>query len=293
MMLLSSLFFSLMSAMVRGLKDVNSFTTVMVRFVIGGMVVGALFVSGFQKLRWTNWPWIIARGLSGGMACLIYYWAIQHIGLSKAVLLGYTYVVFASIFAVPVLHEQIRLRHWLAIATALAGIAMVCGVQNLAVGNGEAIALLGGLISGFAVVCVTKCRENDSSANIFFSQCVFGIVMVAWPTASHWRAPTVGQWGVLAIIGLLAAGGQLCMTYAYKFTGASQGSLLSLVTPVLSAVIGVVYFGEVLSLTFVVGSSLVLVACCYLSLNPVARAAPPTSTDAVPPEEELIVPAYM
>ncbi|MBI3920985.1 MAG: DMT family transporter [Armatimonadetes bacterium] len=292
MMMLSSVFFSLMSAMVRELRDVNSFTTVMMRFVVGGLVVGVLFVSGFRKMRWRNWPWMIARGVTGGVACSLFYWGIQHIGLSKAVLLGYTYVIFASVFAVLILGEQIDPRHWLAIAAAAGGIAMVCGVQNLSGGSGEMIALLGGLVSGFAVVCVTKCRENDSSTNIFFSQCVFGVGIVALPTLTHWKEPTPVQWIFLALIGLLAAAGQLSMTYAYKFTGASYGSLLSLLTPILSAILGVVYFKETFGASTLVGSTLILVSCCYLSWNPVGRTRAESTSGESISEEDLAVRSF-
>ncbi|NCO36551.1 MAG: DMT family transporter [Armatimonadetes bacterium] len=273
-MLLSSLFFSLMSAMVRGLSEVNSYTTVAMRFIVGGLVAGALFSSGIQKLRWINWPWIVLRGVSGGIACILFYWGIQHVGLSKGVLLGYTYVIFASIFSVFILREQIKLPHWIAIATALVGAGLICGVTNLSMGSGEMVALLGGVIAGFAVVCVTKCRENDSSTNIFFSQCIFGLVIVFWPVTSHWAMPTTGQWHTLVLIGVLAAGGQLSMTYAYKYTGATQGSLLGLLTPILGTLIGVAYFREALGIGFLLGASLVLASCCYLSLNPVGRPTP-------------------
>jgi len=273
-MFLSSLFFSLMSAMVRGLSGVNSYTTVAMRFVVGGLLVSLLFLSGWERFRWSNWGWIVARGVSGGIACILFYWGIQHVGLSKGVLLGYTNVVFASIFSVFILHEQVKLPHWIAIAAALVGAALICGVTNISLGRDELVSLMGGVVAGFAIVCVTKCRENDSSANIFFSQSVFGLLIVLYPVYTHWKPPTTEQWLVLVLIGIVAAAGQLCMTYAYKFTGATQGSLLSLLTPILSTLIGVAYFREVMGISFFLGASLVLVACFYLSLHPVGRPTP-------------------
>jgi drug/metabolite transporter (DMT)-like permease len=272
MMLLSSVLFSVMSAMVRELTEVDAYTIVLMRFVVGGLVVGGLFVSGLQKMRWTNWPWITARGVSGGLACVLFYWSIQHLGLAKAVLLNYTYVIFAAIFAVPILGERIRLPHWAAMGVAAVGIALLCGVQQVAVGRGDVLALAAGVVGGFAVVSLTRCRETDSSSNIFWSQCLFGIAIAAWPAGRSWTWPTPGQWVMLIIISLLAAAGQLTMTYAYKFTGAAYGSLLSLLTPVLSAVIGILYFQEHQTASFFAGAFLVLLACGYLSLHPVTRA---------------------
>jgi drug/metabolite transporter (DMT)-like permease len=144
-------------------------------------------------------------------------------------------------------------------------------VQQVAVGHGDVLALTAGVVGGFAVVSLTRCRETDSSSNIFWSQCLFGIVIAAWPTLRSWTWPTAGQWVMLVLISLLAAGGQLTMTYAYKFTGAAYGSLLSLLTPVLSAIIGLLYFQEHQTASFFAGAFLILLACGYLSLHPVSR----------------------
>ena len=230
-----------------------------------------MFLCRLQEPRWRNWPWIIARGVSGGLACVAFYWSIQHLGLARAVMLSYTYVIFAAVLAGPLLGEHIRAGHWLAILTAAAGVALLCGLQRLTIAPGDLIALAGAALSACAVICVTRCRETDTSANIFWSQSLFGIVLVAWPAAANWALPTPGEWAWLVGIGLLAAAGQLSMTYAYKFTGAAHGSLLSLLTPVLGTVIGILYFHERHSAGFFAGAALILAACCYLSLYPVGR----------------------
>ena len=110
-----------------------------------------------------------------------------------------------------------------------------------------------------------------------------GLLLVAWPACHRWVAPTAAQWCALASIGLLATAGQLAMTYAYKYTGAAYGSLLSLLTPVMSAAIGVTYFGEAPGTGFYVGSLLVLVACAYLSFDPVRRPQAAIETGATSP----------
>ncbi|MBM4084244.1 MAG: DMT family transporter [Planctomycetes bacterium] len=276
-MLVSSFFFAAMAAMVRGLPEVSSYTMATIRFLVGGLVMLAVFAVGLREMRWINWPWIVARGVSGGFAVVLFYWSIQNVGLAKGTLYSYTYSIFASLFAGPILHERIRPRHWAAIAVAMIGIALVVGVQRLTLERGDLAALACGVFSGFAVVCLTKSRRTDTSTNIFWSQCLFGLVIVAWPAATTWLWPTAGQWVFLVIIALLATAGQLTMTYAYKFTGASFGSLLSLVTPVLSSLVGILHFRERPTAGFFVGGLLILVACAYLSFNPVSQAVEETA----------------
>jgi drug/metabolite transporter (DMT)-like permease len=271
MMLLSAVFFALMGALVRGLPEVSPFTTVMGRFVGGMLVCLGLFVVGLDRPRWVNWPWLVARGAIGGAAVVLFYWSIPACGLAKATMLSYTYVVFAALLAVPILHERLRPAHWLAVAVAAAGAVLICGLGGAGFRLADLVPLLAGFLSGFAVICITRCRETDTSINIFWSQSAFGAAIAAWPMATRWVPLTPFQFAMVAAIALAAAAGQLAMTYAYKHTGATQGSLLSLLTPVLTGLIGVLYFREPGTAGFIAGAGLILVSCVYFVLSPAER----------------------
>lgn len=272
-MLLSAVFFAIMGAVIRGLPGVSPYITAMGRFVVGTLVCVGLFVVGLDRPRWVNWQWLVVRGVIGGTAVVLLYLAIGLSGLAKSMMLSYTYVVFASVLAIPLLGERLRMGHWLAVLVAMAGTTLICGCGAKGLRFVDAIPLLSAFCSAIAVIAVTKCRETDTSVNIFWSQSLFGIAIAAWPVAHHWFPLTPWQWLLVLIIALLAAAGQLAMTYAYKHTGAAQGSLLSLLTPVLTAIIGVLYFREPCTAGFLAGSTLILLACVYLIVRPVERKA--------------------
>jgi len=273
-MLLSAVFFAAMAALIRGTPSVNAYVLGMARFVVGTLVCVGTFAVRLDRPRWVNWPWMVARGVVGSIAVIIFFWSIQNIGLAKATVLNYTYVIWAAVFAAPMLGERLRPAQWAMVALAVLGVGLLFEVRELGVSGGDLIALCGGICSGFAVIAITRCRDTDSSTNVFWSQSLFGIGAVAWPMATHWAMPTLPQVGLMIVVGLLATAGQLLMTHAYKHTGAAQGSLLSLFTPVLGGLIGVLYFHEAFSLRFGLGALLILVACGYLALRPVQRRAP-------------------
>lgn len=81
-MLLSGVIFAVMAALVRGVA-VNPYTMVTVRFGIGTLVCLAIFATGRDRPKWTSWPWLIGRGVIGGIAVILLYWSIQHVGLGK------------------------------------------------------------------------------------------------------------------------------------------------------------------------------------------------------------------
>lgn len=270
-MMASAVFFAVMAALIRATQAVNPYMFSLGRFFIGILVCLGLFVLRLDRPRWINWPWLIIRGVVGSLAVVAFYWCIPVIGLAKATVLNYTYVIWAAVLAVPFLGERLRLGQSLAVVTAMAGVALLFEVRSLGASLGELLALLAGLGSGIAVIAITRCRDTDSSANIFWSQSLFGLLAIAWPVAQHWTPLTAAQIGIVVAVGLLAAAGQLLMTFAYKYTGATQGSLLSLVTPVLSGLMGAGIFHEPLHGRFVLGTAFILGACAYLAIYPVPR----------------------
>ena len=67
-------------------------------------------------------------------------------------------------------------------------------------------------------------------------------------------------------VGLLAAVAQLQMTHAYKFIGATEGSLLSMLTPVLNVALGLFFFHEPVTTRSLVGCVIVLAGCAYAAV---------------------------
>ena len=88
LMALSALFFSLMSASVRLADAVPAHTLAFVRFAFGAAVVLLLGVTGRARLRSRNKPFLIGRGLLGGMAVYLFYLAICKVGLAKGTVLA-------------------------------------------------------------------------------------------------------------------------------------------------------------------------------------------------------------
>ena len=67
-------------------------------------------------------------------------------------------------------------------------------------------------------------------------------------------------------MGLVAAVAQLLMTHAYRFIGAMEGSLLSMLTPVLNVGFGLLIFQEIVTMRFLIGCVIVLLGCTYAAI---------------------------
>lgn len=267
----SSLVFSAMSGLVRLAKEVpgvSTFHTAFFRFLVGVCCVIVYWGVRRERVRWVNRGWLGVRGVVGGAAVLFYFEGIVRVGLAKGTLLNYTYPLWATAMAPFFLGERVGTKMWVALGGAFIGLYFLIvppsGLGEMTLDDG--VALFGGFLAGIAVVAIKRLRETDSSWTIFFSQSAFGLLMVSYGTVrSSFDFPWEG-WAICLGIGLVATVGQLMMTYAYKYVGGAEGSLLSLLTPVVNALVGVGLFGEPWTLRTLFGGGLILIACVYVAI---------------------------
>jgi drug/metabolite transporter (DMT)-like permease len=271
-MVSSAIFFSLMSVLVRFAAEtqgISSWKTAEFRFLISLVLVLVISAWLHDPLSFVNRPWLVSRGLFGGAAASIYFYSITQIGIAKATILTYTYPIWAGLLAPFLLKDCINTGVWAAIAAAFSGLYLIIvPSEGLgAISWMDLLALSGGLISGWAVLSIKKLHETDTSRAILFSQCFFGLIIVAAPAQPDGYAFPMTVWIILLAIGLLATVAQLQMTHAYKFIGATEGSLLCMLTPVINVIFGMIFFHETITMRSLAGCFIVLVSCAYAAIS--------------------------
>jgi drug/metabolite transporter (DMT)-like permease len=264
----SSVLFSAMSLLIPLTRSVNTSLVASARFVTGIVVILGLALAGFTRLKPVNRWWLIVRGLIGATSVYFFYRGITMLGLGKGTVLNYTYPVFAALLAPLMLKEKLSWDVVAAVLVSFLGIALVVNPGRLnGVGVEELLALLGGVLSGIAVVAIKKLRETDTPYVIYLAQCVFGLLVVGWPTITSSFGFSGQIWLILLGVGALATAAQLAMTWAYKHVPATEGSLLGFLVPVLNVLLGVIVFGEKMRVSTVAGSALVLICCGYVAFR--------------------------
>ncbi len=267
-MALSSILFSGMSVLIPLAHGVSASIIASARFVTGIIVILGMAAITRTPLRAVNKWWLVARGVIGASSVYLLFRGIQNLGLGQGTILNYTYPIFASLLAPIMIGEKLT---WDVLAAGLVsffGIWLVVSPGPISSINIETIlALLGGVGSRIAVVAIKKLRETETPSIIYLAQCVFGLLVVGWPTATSSFAFAGFEWLILLAIGIVATVAQLTMTWAYKHVPATEGSLLAFLTPVLNVLLGVLAFGEVMKPMTVAGSAVVLACCGYIAFR--------------------------
>jgi drug/metabolite transporter (DMT)-like permease len=264
----SAVLFSLMSLLIPLTHGVSTSIIASARFVVGIGAILAIALLRRTRLSAVNRWWLVARGLIGATSVYFFFRGIMNLGLGKGTILNYTYPIFAALLAPLILKEKLTGDVLAAGLVSFLGIWLVVNPGRFtSIGVEGLLALMGGVLSGIAVVAIKKLRETDSPSIIYLAQCVFGLLVVGWPTAvSSFAFPGV-EWLILLALGLVATAAQLTMTWAYKHVPATQGSLLAFMTPVLNVLLGILVFGEQMRASTLVGSALVLLCCAYIAFR--------------------------
>jgi drug/metabolite transporter (DMT)-like permease len=270
-MVSSSILFSIMAVFVRYANNrysLSGWKTSEIRFAVCILVIFGLSLSKKYPLKFVNYSWLASRGIFGGVAVCIFFFAINKIGMAKATVLTFTYPIWAAMLSPLIFKKPVSTGLWIAIITAFIGLYLIVIPSEgiLSVSAMDLLALFAGLLSGWAILSIKKLHETDSSRAILFSQCLFGFMFAIVPSYREGYSFSVEAWGILILIGIIAAVAQLQMTHAYKFVGAIEGSLISILNPVLNVFLGVIFFKEPLTLKASLGCAIILACCLYAAI---------------------------
>jgi drug/metabolite transporter (DMT)-like permease len=273
LILSSTAAFCLMSGLVRYASDIDPYKTTLFRFIVGLGMLGTAALFGKITLKFVNGPLLLLRGLTGGMAILIFFFSISKLGVGKGTVLIYSFPIFGSIFSSIFLKEKVGAIRLGAILMAFAGIYLLAadngrGLSLIGVlGTYELLAIFGAMLGGVALVAVKKLHDTDSSYAIYFAQCVIGLWVVIVPANIVPCSIGISGGLLLVAIGVASTVGQLLSTEGFRYVQVVTGSLLGMLVPVLNYFLGVVAFGEIISWRSVAGSVIVLGSCVIVLLK--------------------------
>jgi len=227
-----------------------------------GSVLLILFLILFKKISLgsQNIKLLLLRGISGGIALVCLYTAIQYGSYANANALNNSYPIFVNILAFWLLKEKITWKKVLAILIAFAGVYLVVDPNFGQITIADVFGLASALFSAIAVVMIRILRKTDDSWGIVFSFFLFSMIFSTPAVSGDFikRVPEI--WLYACGLIFTTTFGQLLITRGYKKSSASSGSVLTLLTIIWGNLFSFFILQESLSMTFWIGSLLILFA---------------------------------
>ncbi len=279
-MLLCAACFCLMGIMVRLLvieRGENVFWLGWIRFMLGGLAMWLPSLTGAWPLQINNRGVFVLRGVIGSVGMFMLYLAISLVGLGRGTVLMYLMGVVGAVSGIFILRERPTARLAAAVAIGTAGVLLSCrsGFPR----GAEWLPVIGAICSGTTLSLIRLLRRTDSNQVVFFSQGLFGSLLLL-PFLCGSRPPHgAASWGLLAVLIASDVAGQLCMNESLARLPVALASSLMLLTPVLSLFAGVGLFAETLApmqwlgCAMVLGGALLSVAGNRPGASPAAASA--------------------
>lgn len=211
-----------------------------------------------------NKKWLLIRGVFGTIALTLFFYTLKELPMAIAVVVQYLSPIFTVILAIFILKEKATLVQWFFFLVAFSGIFYISfqEEQSVFLENISWIWIFMGVASaicaGFVYIAILKCKNTDNPIGI-----VLYFPLVATPVMLVWCffdfvVPNAFECLLLISMGLLTQLAQLFMTKALHEGGAVKITPFNYIGAIYAFFIGLLMFGEILSLQAILGMILVL-----------------------------------
>lgn len=263
-MLVAALGFAIMGALVKiGAQKFSAAELVFYRSIFGLFVIW-LYIT-VAKLPLAT-PYIskhMSRSLVGFTSLVLFFYAIAHLPLATAITLNYTSPLFLAVFMPFLLHEKPKKALLIALVIGFVGVIILlkptfdkdnwfAGLMGLISGIGAAIAYV-------HVKQLGQLKEPDWRT-VFYFTLVSTVGAGLWMLFDDFQQLDWQDLLVLGGLGLSATIAQLALTRAYRTGNTLVVASLAYMTVLLASVLGILLWGEHLSLDAWLAIGLIIIS---------------------------------
>lgn len=216
--------------------------------------------------------------------CLIMF-SFVSIGLIATHAIFISYPLIIAALSVPFLGENVGWRRWTAIIAGFVGVMIIINPGASILTSWTLVPLAcATLFAGYSLLTRYVARKDSASVSFFWTG-VFGAILITPLGLWHWQPMQPADMGWMAALCILAITGNWMLIKAYEVADASSVQPFTYFQfPFVSAV-GLLIFGEALSINLVVGAAIVMGAGLFtLWRERVKRVPPPEPQAGVPPD---------
>lgn len=259
LILLSALFFALMAASVKSLNTIPVAEKIFFRNILGFFIALSMVIKKKKPLLGNNKKLLLLRSIFGLLGVAAYFYALDKIKLSDAVILNKMSPFFVLILSALFLKEKIKKMQFISLILAIAGAAFVIKPQFTSSILPSIVALLSAFFAGSAYTIIRHLRHTDEAETIvLYFTFISSIAMIPFMISGQFVLPSLREVFGLLGIGVFATTAQFLMTNAYRFAPAGELSIYTYTNIIFSTIIGLVIWSEIPDGLSVLGGLLII-----------------------------------
>ncbi|SHM18184.1 Permease of the drug/metabolite transporter (DMT) superfamily [Roseibium suaedae] len=264
----AAVLFTLMSMFIKLVgQDISIFQILLIRQATMAVIVAPKILHGLPGSLYTRRPDLqVARIALACTAMLCGFSAVIYLPLAEATALGFSKTFFVTIFAIIFLSEKVGRHRWAATIVGFIGVIIM-----LRPGSGglfdpyAALAIGGAAAAGLVTIILRILTRTDLPSTILTYQAVgVGLIMII-PAIYAWKDPTLEQWTLMILIGIVSWAGQMSNIRAFRAGEPTAIASLDYTRLIYATIIGVLVFGNwpgvetYIGAAFIIGGSLYVI----------------------------------
>ncbi|MDQ6993084.1 MAG: DMT family transporter [Mariprofundus sp.] len=237
--LLSAAAFAVMAACVRVASlELPQMEVVFFRNFMALLFLLPLLQGRRLSLKTDHFPLHLLRATAGLAAMYLYFYAINSLHLSDALLLNYTSPLFIALFAVCWLKEEWTLPRRVALLISLMSLLLLFRPSAALFSLTGLFGLASGALAGLALSTVKRLSASDDPIAIVVWFALLSSLISVVPMFWLFEWPQTSTWIWLLAIGASGSLGQLGLTWAYQRAPITQVAPLGYSSLFFASVIG-------------------------------------------------------
>ena len=219
-----------------------------------------------ETLVWSKRPKLqLVRGIILAFSTLCFFYSISVISLPKALTLAFVAPITCTALSPFFLSEKVGIRRWSAVLVGFLGTLIVIRPGFIEVNLATLAALACGVCYGFYLVITRKLSTSDNSLLTLLFTGVVGLILFSLFMPSVWTNPTLNQWIMMAIIGLVASVAHLFIILSLKYADASKLAPLGYTEIITNIIISYYVFNELPNNWTYLGLFIIVLSGLYIS----------------------------
>lgn len=193
----------------------------------------------------------------------LFYWAVVYLPLADVVTFYLAGPIFVTAFSAIFLGEKVGWRRWSAVAVGFGGVLIAMRPSAATFTLPALIALTGSLFFSFQMIA-TRALRGTSDLVLVSGQMIGALVVGVFLAPVGWVTPSLRDFSLLAMLGLVAMFAHVCLNRSLKFAPASVVVPYQYTFILWAIVFGYSVFGDVPDAPLLLGAAIIASAGIFI-----------------------------
>jgi drug/metabolite transporter (DMT)-like permease len=265
--LLSGICAVMMNVLIRiAAQTMHPFEVAFFRCLFGLVFIAPWIVrSGPSLMRSRNRGFFVLRAGIGLVSMATWFYGITVVPLATATAVNFTAPLFATLAAVLVLHEDVRLRRWSAVVIGFVGVLVIMRPGSAPLDVNLLLLLLSAATAAMNNITVKFLARTEPPGRIVAFFMIYLTPLSLIPALFVWQWPAPTSFATLIGLGGIGTLAHLSVARALAAADASACAPFEFARLPFAALIGFVWFGEVTDLWTWIGAAIIATSSIYVA----------------------------